>query len=79
MKFPLFAANMTNPDGKLVAGFKDRDIVTLGGVRIGLTGARMTARRACRTRAISRLRRPLRPCGRNARRCGGDGVDLVSW
>jgi len=30
---PLFAANMTNPDGKLVAGFKDRDIVTLGGVR----------------------------------------------
>jgi len=39
MKFPLFAANMTNPDGKLVPGFKDRDIVTLGGLRIGLTGA----------------------------------------
>jgi 2',3'-cyclic-nucleotide 2'-phosphodiesterase (5'-nucleotidase family) len=39
MKFPLFAANMTNPDGKLVPGFKDRDIVTLGDLRIGLTGA----------------------------------------
>jgi 5'-nucleotidase/UDP-sugar diphosphatase len=39
MKFPLFAANMTNPDGKLVAGFKDRDIITLGGLRIGLAGA----------------------------------------
>jgi 5'-nucleotidase / UDP-sugar diphosphatase len=39
MKFPLFAANMTNPDGKLVPGFKDRDIITLGNLRIGLTGA----------------------------------------
>jgi 5'-nucleotidase/UDP-sugar diphosphatase len=39
MKFPLFAANMTNPDGKLVPGYKDRDIITLGGLRIGLTGA----------------------------------------
>ena len=39
MKFPLFAANMTFPDGKLVPGFKDRDIVTLGDLRIGLTGA----------------------------------------
>jgi 2',3'-cyclic-nucleotide 2'-phosphodiesterase (5'-nucleotidase family) len=39
MKFPLFAANMTNPDGKLVPGFKDRDIVRLGDLRIGLTGA----------------------------------------
>ena len=41
MKFPLFAANMTNPDGKLVPGFKDRDIVTLGGIadRTGRRGA----------------------------------------
>jgi 2',3'-cyclic-nucleotide 2'-phosphodiesterase (5'-nucleotidase family) len=39
MKFPLFAANMTNPDGKLVPGFVDRDIVRLGDLRIGLTGA----------------------------------------
>jgi 5'-nucleotidase/UDP-sugar diphosphatase len=39
MKFPLFAANMTGPDGKLVPGYKDRDIVTLGNLRIGLAGA----------------------------------------
>ncbi|MBX9830109.1 MAG: bifunctional metallophosphatase/5'-nucleotidase [Xanthobacteraceae bacterium] len=39
MKFPLFAANMTNADGKLVPGYKDRDIITLGNLRIGLTGA----------------------------------------
>ena len=39
MQFPLFAANMTNSDGKPIAGFKDRDIVRLGDLRIGLTGA----------------------------------------
>jgi 5'-nucleotidase/UDP-sugar diphosphatase len=39
MKFPRFAANMITPDGKLVPGFKDRDIVTLGNLRIGLAGA----------------------------------------
>jgi 5'-nucleotidase / UDP-sugar diphosphatase len=39
MKSPLFAANMTGPDGRLVPGYKDRDIVRLGNLRIGLTGA----------------------------------------
>ena len=37
--FPLFAANMTGPDSRLLQGFKDRDILTLDGIRIGLTGA----------------------------------------
>ena len=39
MKFPVFAANMTGPDGKPLPGIKDRDIVSFDGVRIGLTGA----------------------------------------
>ena len=38
-KFPVFAANMPGADGQPLAGFKDRDIVTFDGVRIGLTGA----------------------------------------
>jgi 5'-nucleotidase/UDP-sugar diphosphatase len=37
--FPLYAANLRGPDGRPLAGFKDRSIVTIGGVRIGLTGA----------------------------------------
>src|SRR6185436_2103462 len=37
--FPLFAANMRGPDDQPVPGFKDRAIVTVDGVRIGLTGA----------------------------------------
>jgi 5'-nucleotidase/UDP-sugar diphosphatase len=37
--FARFAANLRGPDGKPLADFKDRDIVTFDGVRIGLTGA----------------------------------------
>ena len=36
-KFPVFAANMTGPDGRW-RGIKDRDIISFDGVRIGLTG-----------------------------------------
>ena len=38
-KFPLYAANLRGPDGKPLPNFKDRAVVTLDGVRIGLTGA----------------------------------------
>ena len=37
-KFPRYAANLRGPDGKPLVGFKDRAIVTLGGVRLGITG-----------------------------------------
>ncbi len=38
-KFPVYAANMTEADGRPLAGIKDRDIVSFDGIRIGLTGA----------------------------------------
>src|SRR6266571_4646677 len=38
-KFPLYAANLRDPDGQPLPNFKDRSIVTVDGVRIGLTGA----------------------------------------
>src|SRR5215510_341982 len=38
-RFPLYAANLRGPDGAPLPSFKDRSIVTLDGVRIGLTGA----------------------------------------
>jgi 5'-nucleotidase / UDP-sugar diphosphatase len=37
--FPVFAANLRRPDGRPLPQFKDRDIVIIDGVRIGLTGA----------------------------------------
>jgi 5'-nucleotidase / UDP-sugar diphosphatase len=37
--FPVFAANITGPDGQPLSGIKDRDIVSFGGIRVGLTGA----------------------------------------
>lgn len=41
-KFPLFASNMRNGDGSMLPGFKDRAILDVDGVRIGLTGAALT-------------------------------------
>ncbi|MFL5030236.1 MAG: bifunctional metallophosphatase/5'-nucleotidase [Xanthobacteraceae bacterium] len=38
-RFALFAANLRGPDGAPLPGFRDRAILSLDGVRIGLTGA----------------------------------------
>lgn len=38
-KFPRYAANLRGADGRPLPGFSDRSIVTIGGVRVGLTGA----------------------------------------
>src|SRR5215831_11340645 len=38
-KFPLYPANLRSSDGQPLPNFKDRSIVTVDGVRIGLTGA----------------------------------------
>src|SRR3954469_6672747 len=35
-QFPLYAANLRDADGQPLPGFKDRSIVTVDGVRIGL-------------------------------------------
>ena len=52
-KFPLYAANLRGPDGQPLPNFKDRAIVTVDGVRIGLTGAAYDQTpRALRTRRI---------------------------
>ena len=37
--FPLYAANLRDADGQPLPSFKDRSIVTIDGVHIGLTGA----------------------------------------
>jgi 5'-nucleotidase/UDP-sugar diphosphatase len=38
-KFPIFAANLRSADGQPLADVKDRDIMSFGDIRIGLTGA----------------------------------------
>ena len=38
-QFPLFAANLRGPQGEALPRYKDRSIVTIEGVRVGLTGA----------------------------------------
>ena len=41
-KFPLFAANMRDAKGSALPGFKDRTILDIGGIKVGLTGAALT-------------------------------------
>ncbi|GJE15784.1 bifunctional metallophosphatase/5'-nucleotidase [Methylobacterium marchantiae] len=36
--FPVFAANLRSAEGKPLTGIRDRTIVTLGGIRIGIVG-----------------------------------------
>src|SRR6185295_13704528 len=36
--FPLYGANLRDAAGAALPGFKDRSMLTVGGVRIGLTG-----------------------------------------
>ena len=38
-KFPLYVANIMNPDGTLISGFRERNILDIGGIRIGITAA----------------------------------------
>ena len=38
-KFPLYVANILNPDGKLIPGFRERNIIEMSGIRIGITAA----------------------------------------
>ncbi len=38
-KFPIFCANIRNPDGTLAAGMRERTILTFDGVRIGIAAA----------------------------------------
>ena len=37
-KFPLYGANLRDADGAPIPGFKDRALLEVGGVRLGLTG-----------------------------------------
>jgi len=41
-KFPLYAANMRDANSAVMPGFKDRAIIDLGGIKVGLTGAALT-------------------------------------
>lgn len=38
-KFPLYVANILNPDGTLIPGFRERNIIEMSGIRIGITAA----------------------------------------
>jgi 2',3'-cyclic-nucleotide 2'-phosphodiesterase (5'-nucleotidase family) len=76
-RFPLYAANLRGPDGMPLPNFKDRAIVALDGVRIGLTGA--TYDDSARTSSPEDLRfRPtIATMTEQAEQLRRDGADFV--
>ena len=75
--FPLFAANMTGPDGRLLPGFKDRDIVTLDGIRIGLTGAAHDGTPRMSNSGDLKFAPTVKTVQTHAEALRNDGVDFV--
>jgi len=77
MTFPVFAANLTGPDGKPLPGIKDRDIVSFGGVRIGLTGAAHDGTPRMANSEDLKFLPAVAAMKAQADALRGDGVDLV--
>ena len=75
--FPLFAANLTGPDGRLLPGFKDRDIVTLDSIRIGLTGAAHDGTPRMSNPGDLKFSPTVKTVQAQAEALRNDGVDLV--
>jgi 2',3'-cyclic-nucleotide 2'-phosphodiesterase (5'-nucleotidase family) len=76
-KFPLFAANMRNADGSPMPGFRDRTIVDVGGIRIGLTGAALTETPQVANSGDVKFAPAVASMQEQAKLLRGEGADFV--
>jgi 2',3'-cyclic-nucleotide 2'-phosphodiesterase (5'-nucleotidase family) len=76
-KFPLFAANLRTAQGERLSGFKDRAIVDLDGVRIGLTGAAYEGSHRLSSPGDLTFRPTVETMQSEAAALRRDGADLV--
>lgn len=76
-KFPLFGANIRNPDGTLAAGLKDRTILTFDGIRIGITGATDEEAVILSSPGDLKFPRALETVERQAAALRKEGADIV--
>jgi len=77
MNFPVYAANLTGPDGTLLPGVKDRDIVPIDSLRIGLTGAAHDATPRMSNSEDLKFLPAVATMKAQAEALRRDGVDLV--
>ena len=76
-KFGLFAANMRDAGAKPVPNFKDRDIVELGGIKVGLTGAAYDETKRVSSPEDIEFRKTVPTMQEQAALLRKDGADLV--
>jgi 2',3'-cyclic-nucleotide 2'-phosphodiesterase (5'-nucleotidase family) len=77
-KFPLFAANLRTADDEHLPGFKDRAIVEIDGVRIGLTGAAYEGSHRLSSPGDLTFRPTVETMRGEAAALRRDGADLVA-
>jgi 5'-nucleotidase/UDP-sugar diphosphatase len=75
--FPLYAANLRGADGKPLPKFKDREILTIDGVRIGLTGAAFDQSATVSTPGDLRFAQTLGTLKAQAEALRNEGADFV--
>ncbi len=75
--FALFAANMRTADGRPLPGFKDRAIIDIGGVRVGLTGAALTETPQVANPGDIRFSPLVAAIEEQAKALRGEGADFV--
>jgi 2',3'-cyclic-nucleotide 2'-phosphodiesterase (5'-nucleotidase family) len=75
--FPLYAANLRDPDGAPLPKFKDREIITIDGVRVGLTGAAFDQSAIVSSPGNLRFARTLATMKAQAEALRKEGADFV--
>lgn len=76
-RFPLYAANLRMADGRAVPGFKDRGIVEIDGIRIGLTGATLDTTPSMATSDDMRFSNTVEATKAQAEALRREGADFV--
>ncbi len=76
-EFPLFAANMRDRNGAALPGFRDRAILDIDGMRIGLTGAALAETPQLSNSGDIRFAPLIAAVERQCKALRGEGADFV--
>src|SRR3954469_19760569 len=76
-KFPFFAANLRDAQGRPLPGHQDRTIVDVGGVKVGITGIALAATATASSPGDLQFQPEIETLRAQARALRQDGADLV--
>ena len=75
--FPVFAANLRNAEGKPLGGLRDRMVVTLGGIRVGVVGIALASTPEKSQSGDLRFASEIETLRHEAQSLREEGADLV--